>query len=174
MSAGEPGRTAGGVGLIFSGGELRATNPYGRLPGRPMGECYHIPERALGGFLMGHAHELDSSDVDLPRVFGIMAGRSRDNGENPRHRRGPNGSGPGLTGHRRCTREERDCSGLSGLPHRPPSDVSTGEECHLGARPGQPAGSTVAVQEGEFSVRELAGILGVGVGRSCAASTAGP
>ena len=96
MSAGEPGRTAGGVGLIFSGGELRATNPYGRLPGRPMGECYHIPERALGGFLMGHAHELDSSDVDLPRVFGIMAGRSRDNGENPRHRRGPAGAAQGL------------------------------------------------------------------------------
>ena len=68
-----------------------------------MGECYHMPERALWGFLMGHAHEIYSSDVDLPRGFGIMAGRSRDNGENPRRRRGPAGAAQGLDPHRRWT-----------------------------------------------------------------------
>ena len=114
----EPGLSAGEVADILGvdpawvtaridGGELRATKPSGRLSGRPMVERYRILERSLRVFLMGHAHELDASGVDLPRLIGIMAGRSRKSGASPNRRQGQAGADPGPAAYRRWSGEER-------------------------------------------------------------------
>ena len=87
----------------IDGGELRATHPRGSHPGRPVAECRRISESALQAFLMGHAHELDGSAVDLPRFIGIMAVRNPERSRKARAaraRRGrtrgwlPTGAGP--------------------------------------------------------------------------------
>ena len=113
----EPGLSAGEVADILGvdaawvtaridGGELRAAKPSGHLSGRPLPERYRILERSLQVFLMGHAHELDGSAVDLARVIGIMAVRNPERSESLR-RQGQAGADPGPAAYRRWSGEER-------------------------------------------------------------------
>ena len=114
----EQNLTAGGVADILGvapawvtaridGGELRAAKPRGSHPGRPVAECRRISESALQAFLMGHAHELDGSAVDLPRFIGVMAVRNPERRKSPHRRQGQAGTDPGPAPYRRWTAEER-------------------------------------------------------------------
>ena len=118
MRAREPGLSAGEVADILGvdaawvmaridGGELRATHRHGSHPVRPMPERHRISGRDLQVFLMGHAHELDGSHVDLLRFIMIMAVRNPERRKSPHRRQGPAGADPGLSSYRRWTGEER-------------------------------------------------------------------
>ena len=89
-------------------GELQATNPHGRLSGSPMAELCRISGQALRGFLIGHAHELDGSAVDLARVIGIMAVRNPERRKSPLRRQTQANPDPGPAPYRRWTGEERE------------------------------------------------------------------
>ena len=132
LSAGEVadilGVDAAWVTARIDGGELRATHPRGSHPGRPVAELCRISERALRVFLMGHAHELDGSAVDLARVIGIMAVRNPERSEKPAPP-GPGGGGPGagcLPALERRGKSAAPCPG--GDPHHPPGGGRAGEE----------------------------------------------
>ena len=170
----EPGLSAGEVADILGvdaawvtaridGGELRATKPSGRLSGRPMVERYRILERALRVFLMGHAHELDASGVDLPRVIGIMAVRNPERSRNLR-RQGQAGADPGPAAYRRWSGEER--ARLLALVETHTIHQAApvlGRSVTSVRVQASRLGLTWRIQEDDLSVRELAGIFGVDI-----------
>ena len=158
------GVDAAWVTTRIDGGELRAAKPSGHLSGRPLPERYRILERSLQVFLMGHAHELDASAVDLARVIGIMAGRSRKSGASPNRHQGQTEPAPGLAPYRRWTGEERDR--LRALvetrtPHQ--AAVVLGRSESSVRVQASRLGLTWRIQEDDLSVRELAGIFGVDI-----------
>ena len=119
MGAREPGLSAGETADILGvdaawvtaridGGELRATHHRGSHPSRPMPERHRISGRDLQVFLMGHAHGLDGSHVDLLRFIMIMAVRNPGRRKSPHRRQGPAGADPGPASYRRWTGGERD------------------------------------------------------------------
>ena len=170
----EPGLTAGEVADIcgvdaawvtarIDGGELRATHPRGSHPGRPLVERHRISERALRVFLMGHAHELDASGVDLPRVIGIMAVRNPERSRNLR-RQGQAGADPGPAAYRRWSGEER--ARLRALVETHTIHQAApvlGRSVTSVRVQASRLGLTWRIQEDQFSVRELAGLFGVDI-----------
>ena len=175
VRAREPGLSTGEVADILGvdaawvtaridGGELRATKPSGRLSGRPMVERYRILERSLQVFLMGHAHELDGSAVDLARVIGIMAGRSRKSSASPNRRQGQTEPAPGLASYRRWTGEERGRLRALVETHTIHQAAPVLGRSVTSVRvQASRLGLTWRIQEPEFSLGELAGLFGVDI-----------
>ena len=171
----EQNLTAGGVADILGvapawvtaridGGELRATHPRGSHPGRPVAELCRISERSLRGFLIGHAHELDGSGVDLPRLIEIMAGRSRKSGASPNRRQGQTEPAPGLATYRHWTGEER--ARLRSLVETHTIHQAApvlGRSVTSVRVQASRLGLTWGIQEDQFSVRELASIFAVDI-----------
>ena len=170
----EPGLTIGEVADIcgvdaawvtarIDGGELRATHPRGSHPGRPLVERHRISERALRVFLMGHAHELDASGVELPRVIGIMAVRNPERSRNLR-RQGQAGADPGLPSYRRWSGEERDRLG-SLVETRTPHQAAflLGRNVNSVRVQASRLGLEWHIHEDQMSVRELAQVFGVDI-----------
>ena len=171
----EPGLSAGEVADILGvdaawvtaridGGELRAAKPSGHLSGRPLPERYRILERSLQVFLMGHAHELDGSAVDLPRFIGIMAVRNPERSRNPRRRHGPARADPGLPSYRRWSGEERDRLG-SLVETRTPHQAAflLGRNVNSVRVQASRLGLEWHIHEDQMSVRELAQVFGVDI-----------
>ena len=170
----EPGLSAGEVADILGvdaawvtaridGGELRAAKPSGHLSGRPLPERYRILERSLQVFLMGHAHELDGSAVDLARVIGIMAVRNPERSESLR-RQGQAGADPGPAAYRRWSGEER--ARLRALVETHTIHQAApvlGRSVTSVRVQASRLGLTWRIQEDDLSVRELAGIFGVDI-----------
>ena len=170
----EPGLSAGEVADIcgvdaawvtarIDGGELRATHPRGSHPGRPVPERHRISERSLRGFLIGHAHELDGSAVDLPRVIGIMAVRNPERSESLR-RQGQAGADPGPAAYRRWSGADR--ARLRALvetrtPHQ--AALVLGRSLTSVRVQASRLGLTWRIQEDQFSVREVASMFGVDI-----------
>ena len=170
----EPGLSAGEVADILGvdaawvtaridGGELRATHPRGSHPGRPVPERHRISERALRVFLMGHAHELDASGVDLPRVIGIMAVRNPERSRNLR-RQGQAGADPGLASYRRWSGEER--ARLRALVETRTTHQAAAvlgrSESSVRVQASR-LGLTWRIQEDDLSVREVASMFAVDI-----------
>ena len=170
----EPGLSAGEVADILGvdaawvtaridGGELRATHPRGSHPGRPVAELCRISERSLQVFLMGHAHELDGSAVDLARVIGIMAVRNPERSESLR-RQGQAGADPGPAAYRRWSGEER--ARLRALVETRTTHQAAavlGRSVNSVRVQASRLGLTWGIQEADFSVRDLAQVFGVDI-----------
>ena len=171
----ETGLTAGEVADILGvapawvtaridGGELRATQPRGSPPGRPMSERRRISESALQAFLMGHAHELDARHVDLPRFIGIMAVRNPERRKSPHRRQGQAGTDPGPAPYRRWSGEERDRL-RSLVATRTPHQVAVvlGRTVTSVRVQASRLGLEWHIHEDQMSVRELAQVFGVDI-----------
>ena len=158
------GVDAAWVTARIDGGELRAAKPYGNHPGRPLPERHRISERSLRGFLIGHAHELDGSAVDLPRFIGIMAVRNPERSRNPRRRHGPARADPGLPSYRRWSGEERDRLG-SLVETRTPHQAAflLGRNVNSVRVQASRLGLEWHIHEDQMSVRELAQVFGVDI-----------
>ena len=171
----EQNLTAGGVADILGvapawvtaridGGELRATQPRGSHPGRPVAELCRISERSLQVFLMGHAHELDASGVDLPRLIGIMAVRNPERRKSPLRRQTQANPDPGPVPYRRWSGEER--ARLRSLVETHTIHQAApvlGRSVTSVRVQASRLGLTWGIQEDQFSVRELAQVFGVDI-----------
>ena len=166
LSAGEIadilGVDAAWVTARIDGGELRATHHHGSHPSRPMPERHRISGRDLL-FLMGNAHELDGSRVDLLRLIGIMVVPNPERSKNPR-RHGPAGADPGPAPYRRWTREERRRL-RSLVETRTPHQAAgvLGRNVNSVRVQASRLGLKWRIHEDQMSVRELAGIFGVDI-----------
>ena len=175
MGAREPGLTVGEIADILGvdaawvtaridGGELRATHHHGSHPGRPMPERHRISGRDLQVFLMGHAHELDGSHVDLLRFIMIMAVRNSGRRKSQHRRQGPAGADPGPAPYRRWTGGERDRL-RSLVETRTPHQAAgvLGRNVNSVRVQASRLGLEWRIHEDQMSVRELAGIFGVDI-----------
>ena len=158
------GVDAAWVTARIDGGELRAAKPYGNHPGRPVAELCRISERSLQVFLMGHAHELDASGVDLPRLIGIMAVRNPERRKSPLRRQTQANPDPGPAPYRRWSGAER--ARLRSLvetrtPHQAAAVLGRSESS-VRVQASR-LGLTWRIQEDQFSVRELAQVFGVDI-----------
>ena len=139
MGAREPGLSAGETADILGvdaawvtaridGGELRATHHRGSHPSRPMPDRHRISGRDLQVFLMGHAHGLDGSHVDLLRFIMIMAVRNPGRRKSPHRRQGPAGADPGPAPYRRWTRTPHQAAdrGMYGLNWSEGNEIGCG------------------------------------------------
>ena len=168
LSAGEVadicGVDAAWVTARIDGGELRAAKPSGRLSGRPLPERHRISERSLRGFLIGHAHELDGSAVDLARVIGIMAVRNPERRKSPLRRQGQTEPAPGLATYRRWTAEERarlrDLVETHTIHQAAPVLGRSVTSVHVQA---SRLGLTWRIREDDLSVREVASMFAVDI-----------
>ncbi|MCE2423410.1 MAG: hypothetical protein J4G03_08935 [Gemmatimonadetes bacterium] len=175
MRVREPGLSAGEVADILGvaapwvtarieSGALRSNNPRGTHPGRPVAEHHRISERDLRVFLMGRAHGLDGSHVDLPRVIGIMAVRHPERRKSPHRRQDQVEADPGPAPYRRWTGEERDRLRSLVETHTPHQAAAVLGRSVTSVRVQvSRLGLTWRVRENDFSVRELAGIFGVDI-----------
>ena len=168
LSAGEVadicGVDAAWVTARIDGGELRAAKPSGRLSGRPLPERHRISERSLRGFLIGHAHELDGSAVDLARVIGIMAVRNPERRKSPLRRQGQTEPAPGLATYRRWTAEER--ARLRALVETHTIHQAApvlGRSVTSVRVQASRLGLTWRIREDDLSVREVASMFGVDI-----------
>ena len=158
------GVDAAWVTARIDGGELRATHHRGSHPVRPMPERHRISGRDLQVFLMGHAHGLDGSHVDLPRLIMIMAVRNPGRRKSSHRRQGPAGADPGLSSYRRWTGEERKRL-RSLVETRTPHQAAgvLGRNVNSVRVQASRLGLEWRIHEGQMSVRELAGIFGVDI-----------
>ena len=175
MGAREPGLSAGETADILGvaaawvtaridGGEIRATHHRGSHPVRPTPERRRISGRDLQVFLMGHAHGLDGSHVDLLRFIMIMAVRNPGRRKSPHRRQGPAGADPGLSSYRRWTGEERKRL-RSLVETRTPHQAAAvlGRNVNSVRVQASRLGLEWRIHEDQMSVRELAGIFGVDI-----------
>ena len=175
MGAREPGLSAGETADILGvdaawvtaridGGEIRATHHRGSHPVRPTPERHRISERNLQVFLMGHAHELDGSHVDLLRFIMIMAVRNSGRRKSQHGRQGPAGADPGPAPYRRWTGGERDRL-RSLVETRTPHQAAAvlGRNVNSVRVQASRLGLDWRIHEDQMSVRELAGIFGVDI-----------
>ena len=175
MGAREPGLSAGETADILGvdaawvtaridGGELRATHHRGSHPSRPMPDRHRISGRDLQVFLMGHAHGLDGSHVDLLRFIMIMAVRNPGRRKSPHRRQGPAGADPGPAPYRRWTGGERDRL-RSLVETRTPHQAAgvLGRNVNSVRVQASRLGLEWRIHEDQMSVRELAGIFGVDI-----------
>ena len=171
----EPGLSAGEVADILGvdaawvtaridGGELRATHPRGSHPGRPVAELCRISERSLQVFLMGHAHELDGSAVDLARVIGIMAVRNPERRKSPLRRQTQANPDPGPAPYRRWTGEERERLRALVETHTIHQAAPVLGRSVTSVRvQASRRGLTWRIREDDLSVREVAGMFAVDI-----------
>ena len=176
MRTGQPGLSTGEVADILGvdaawvtaridGGELRAAKPSGRLSGRPLPERHRISERSLRGFLIGHAHEIDGSAVDLARVIGIMAVRNpKERVKSPLRRQTQANPDPGPASYRRWSGEERDR--LRALVETRTTHQAAAvlgrSESSVRVQASR-LGLTWRIQEDDLSVREVASMFAVDI-----------
>ena len=175
MGAREPGLSAGeAAGILgvdaacvtarIDGGELRATHHHGSHPSRPMAERHRISQRDLQVFLMGHAHGLDGSHVDLPRLIGIMVVRNPERRKSPHRRQGPAGADPGPAPYRRWTGEEKNRL-RSLVETRTPHQAAAvlGRSVASVRVQASRLGLEWRILEDQISVQELAQVFGVDI-----------
>ena len=176
MGAREPGLSAGETADILGvaaawvtaridGGELRATHHRGSHPVRPTPERRRISGRDLQVFLMGHAHGLDGSHVDLLRFIMYHGGpEPGERRKSPHRRQGPAGADPGLSSYRRWTGEERKRL-RSLVETRTPHQAAAvlGRNVNSVRVQASRLGLEWRIHEDQMSVRELAGIFGVDI-----------
>ena len=170
LSAGEVadicGVDAAWVTARIDGGELRATKAL-RAPcqGVPCPSVCRISERSLRGFLIGHAHELDGSAVDLASGHRDHGGPEPERAsESPLRRQGQTEPAPGLATYRRWTAEERarlrDLVETHTIHQAAPVLGRSVTSVRVQA---SRLGLTWRIQEDDFSVRDLAQVFGVDI-----------